>query len=480
MTQMLKYGTLFAIATLISRVTGLLRDVLLAHKFGAGIEFDAYVIAISFPFLLRRAFAEGAMTSAFVPLYNEKNKSNEFASSVITVLGIVTVSLTVLVEIFPGIVPTLLSGGANEQTRVLVLLLARISMPFIVFIFLWAVLYAIQNSYNIFFIPALSPTLMNIGVILGTLSADIFNTKIIGPTLGFTLGGLFMFISLVPASKRVGFKYKPSFAGIQEFLKLFFPALLAMTVSEFNVLIDVNVASLLGPGNVSAMQYANRFYQLPFGVFGVAMATVVLPMMVNESEKFEKHLFDSVKLSLFLTVPSMLGLMILSKRLIILVYQHGAFTYQDTLRTSIVLFYYSIGLPLYSIMAVLSRACHARKDMKTPFKATLVSFIVNGILDFTLGLTIGVAGIALATSIAGFCGMMYLVYKVKPKFDTLHLLKITLASIVMVCTILIASTYSNSRLFTILLVLFGIAVYMLMCRLLKVPELRELFKLVRR
>ncbi|HEY8543031.1 MAG TPA: lipid II flippase MurJ, partial [Pseudothermotoga sp.] len=131
---MLKYGTLFAIATLISRVTGLLRDVLLAHKFGAGIEFDAYVIAISFPFLLRRAFAEGAMTSAFVPLYNEKNKSNEFASSVITVLGIVTVSLTVLVEIFPGIVPTLLSGGANEQTRVLVLLLARISMPFIVFI----------------------------------------------------------------------------------------------------------------------------------------------------------------------------------------------------------------------------------------------------------------------------------------------------------------------------------------------------------
>lgn len=480
MTQMLKYGALFAIATLISRVTGLLRDVLLAHKFGAGVEFDAYVVAISFPFLLRRAFAEGAMTSAFVPLYNEKNKSNEFASSVITVLGIVTISLTILIEIFPQIVPVLLSSGANEQTKILTSSLARISMPFVVFIFLWAVLYAIQNSHNIFFVPALSPTLMNVGVILGTVFADFFGTKVLGPTVGFTLGGFLMFISLIPGSRRVGFKYKPRFEGIQEFLKLFFPALLAMTVSEFNVLIDVNVASLLGPGNVSAMQYANRFYQLPFGVFGVAMATVVLPMMVNDAERFERHLFDSVKLSLFLTVPSMLGLMALSKRLIILVYQHGAFTYQDTLRTTVVLFYYSIGLPLYSIMAVLSRACHAKKDMKTPFKATVISFIVNGILDFVLGLTLGIAGIALATTVAGFCGMIYLIHKVKPKFDWPHLAKVLFASFVMTCSILILSIYNQSRVFTILLVLFGMSIYVLMCRLLRLPELKELFKLVRR
>lgn len=176
----------------------------------------------------------------------------------------------------------------------------------------------------------------------------------------------------------------------------------------------------------------------------------------------------------------MLGLMALSKRLIILVYQHGAFTYQDTLRTSVVLFYYSIGLPLYSIMAVLSRACHAKKDMKTPFKATVISFIVNGILDFVLGLTLGIAGIALATTIAGFCGMIYLIYKVKPKFDWPHLAKVLFASFVMTCSILILSIYNQSRVFTILLVLFGMSIYVLMCRLLKLPELKELFKLVRR
>lgn len=480
MTKMMKYGVLFAIATLISRATGLIRDVLLAHEFGTGIEFDAYVVAISSPFLLRRAFAEGAMTSAFVPLYNEKNKSNEFASAVITTLGIVTVSLTVLIEIFPKIVPALLSSGADKETQDLTAVLSRISMPFIVFIFLWAVLYAIQNSHNRFFLPAVSPTLMNIGVIAGTLLARVFDPPIVGPTLGFTIGGLLMFVSLIPGSRKVGFSYRPSFSGVEEFLKLFFPALLAMTVSEFNVLIDVNVASMLGPGSVSAMQYANRFYQLPFGVFGVAMATVVLPMMVNESDQSQAHLFESIKLSLFLTIPSMFGLMALSKRLIVLVYQHGAFTHQDAIITSKVLFYYSLGLPLYSIMAVLSRGFHAKKDMKTPFKATLIAFVVNAVLDFVLGLTFNVSGIALATSIAGFAGMTYLVFKAKPRFDPMHLSKVIGASVVMIVVISLLSLFSDSRFFTIVLVLIGMLVYAIACKVFKIPEISEILKLVRR
>ncbi|MGJ8453801.1 murein biosynthesis integral membrane protein MurJ [Pseudothermotoga sp. U03pept] len=480
MTKMMKYGVLFAIATLISRSTGLIRDVLLAHEFGAGIEFDAYVVAISFPFLLRRAFAEGAMTSAFVPLYNEKNKSNEFASAVITTLGIVTVSLTLLIEVFPKIVPTLLSSGADRKAQDLTAMLSRISMPFIVFIFLWAVLYAIQNSHNKFFLPAVSPTLMNIGVIAGTLLARVFDPPILGPTLGFTVGGLLMFVSLIPGSRKVGFSYRPSFNGVEEFFKLFFPALLAMTVSEFNVLIDVNVASMLGPGSVSAMQYANRFYQLPFGVFGVAMATVVLPMMVNESDRSQVHLSESIKLSLFLTIPSMFGLMALSRRLIILVYQHGAFTYQDTIITSKVLFYYSLGLPLYSIMAVISRGFHAKKDMKTPFKATLISFVVNAVLDFVLGFAFNVSGIALATSIAGLSGMIYLIYKARPKINLVHLSKVIGASIVMISVISLLSLSNDSRFFTILLVLIGIFVYAIACKIFKIPEIGEILKLVRR
>ncbi|AEH50959.1 murein biosynthesis integral membrane protein MurJ [Pseudothermotoga thermarum] len=480
MTEIVKYGALFALATLISRFTGLVRDVLLANKFGAGSEFDAYVIAISFPFLLRRAFAEGAMTSAFVPLYNEKKDKNKFASAVITCLGLTTLTIVLVVEIYPKLVPLILATKAKPEVFTLATFLARISVPFIFFIFLWAVLYSIQNSHNVFFIPALSPVMMNIGIICGTIFSKLFDPPILGPTLGFTVGGALMFLTLVPGTLRLGFKYKPTFQGFSEFLKLFFPALIAMTVSEFNVMIDVNVASFLGPGNVSILQYANRFYQLPFGVFGVAMSTVVLPLMSYDKERYDEHLKNSLQLSLFLTLPSMVGLVVLSKRLMILVYQHGAFTHEDAVKTGFVLLFYSLGLPIYSIVAVLSRACHSKKNMRTPFVATVLSFLVNAIMDFVLGLTIGINGIAVATTLAGFCSMIYLWLKVKPKVDLVHVIKISLASIIMGIFVLTLSFLNASRLYTIVLVFCGMLAYMVLSKVFKLREFEEFFKLLRR
>ncbi len=480
MTEIVRYGTLFALATLISRFTGLVRDMLLANKFGAGAQFDAYIIAISFPFLLRRAFAEGAMTSAFVPLYNEKQNKNEFASAVITSLGLATLVITVIVEFYPQLVPLILSSGAEMGIRNLAASLSRVSVPFIIFIFLWAVLYSIQNSHNIFFVPAVSPIMMNIGIILGTIFSGFFNPPIFGATLGFTVGGALMFLMLIPGSLKVGFRYKPTFKGCKEFLKLFFPALLAMTVSEFNVLIDVNVASLLGPGNVSVLQYANRFYQLPFGVFGVAMSTVVLPLMSSNKERYREHLKDSLHLSFFLTLPSMIGLVVLSKQLMILVYQHGAFTYADALKTANVLLFYSLGLPIYSVMAVLTRALHAKKDMKIPFIATILSFIINASLDFALGMAIGVNGIALATTLAGLCSTVYLWFKIKPKIDFGHVTRVIISSLAMGLAVWIASILYESRLYTIGLVFCGILIYFFTSKVLKVTELDEFIKLVRK
>lgn len=480
MTKVLKYGTLFAIATFISRLTGLMRDILLANKFGVGIEFDAYSIAIAFPFLLRRAFAEGAMTSAFIPLYKEKGNSNEFASAVITTLGIVTISLTLFVEFFPEVVPFFLASGANAEIKLLASKLARISTPFVVFVFLWAVLYAVQNSSERFFLPALSPVFMNIGIILGALACEFFNPRIVGPTVGFTLGGMMMLLSLIPGARKVGFFYKPTFIGVQEFFKLFFPALLAMTVSEFNVLIDVNVASLIGPGSVSVLQYANRFYQLPFGVFGVAVSTVVLPLMSGESEESQSHLKDAMKATFFLSIPSTVGLVVLSERLTVLVYQHGAFTHSDALRTATALLFYSIGLPFYSIMALLSRVCHARKDMKLPFKATVISFLSNAVLDFVLGLTLKTAGIALATALSGVIGSVYLMLKLRPEVDMKHFQKVLFCSTVMGFVLLILEQLSVSKLFTLFLVGFGIVVYVSLCLILKIEEARLLVKIIRR
>ncbi len=479
MTKILRYGTLFAIATFISRLTGLIRDVLLANRFGVGVEFDAYSIAIAFPFLLRRAFAEGAMTSAFVPLYKEKGNSNEFASAVITTLGIVTISLTLAVEFFPGIVPFFLASGASVEIKALASKLARISMPFVVFIFLWAVLYAIQNSSEQFFFPALSPVFMNIGIIFGVLVCGFFDPKIVGPTIGFTLGGAMMMLSLLPGARKVGFSYRPTFTGVRDFFKLFFPALLAMTVSEFNVLIDVNVASLIGPGSVSVLQYANRFYQLPFGVFGVAVSTVVLPLMAG-GEQPQNHLRDAMKTTFFLSIPSTIGLVVLSERLTVLVYQHGAFTHSDALKTATALLFYSIGLPFYSIMALLSRACHAKKDMKLPFKATVISFISNAVLDFVLGLTLKTAGIALATALSGVIGSAYLIFKLHPEIDMKYFQKVLFCSVAMGFALLMFEQLSTSRLFTLFLVVIGATIYITLCLVLKIEEARQLIKFIRR
>lgn len=479
MTKILRYGTLFAIATFISRLTGLIRDVLLANRFGVGVEFDAYSIAIAFPFLLRRAFAEGAMTSAFVPLYKEKGNSNEFASAVITTLGIVTISLTLVVEFFPGIVPFFLASGASVEIKALASKLARISMPFVVFIFLWAVLYAVQNSSERFFFPALSPVFMNIGIIFGVLVCGFFDPKIVGPTIGFTLGGAMMMLSLLPGARKVGFSYRPTFTGVRDFFKLFFPALLAMTVSEFNVLIDVNVASLIGPGSVSVLQYANRFYQLPFGVFGVAVSTVVLPLMAG-GEQPQNHLRDAMKTTFFLSIPSTIGLVVLSERLTVLVYQHGAFTHSDALKTATALLFYSIGLPFYSIMALLSRACHAKKDMKLPFKATVISFLSNAVLDFALGLTLKTAGIALATALSGVIGSAYLIFKLHPEIDMKYFQKVLFCSVVMGFTLLMFEQLSTSRLFTLFLVVIGTTIYIALCLMLKIEEARQLIKFIRR
>ncbi len=480
MTEIVRYGALFSIATLISRFTGLIRDMLLANKFGTSIEFDAYVIAISFPFLLRRAFAEGAMTSAFVPLYTEKSDKNEFASAVITSLGLATLIITLAVEIYPGLVPLILASGARSEIRELAAYLSRISMPFIVFIFLWAVLYSIQNSHNIFFLPAVSPIMMNIGIIFGTVFSNFFSPPILGAALGFTAGGALMFLMLIPGSVRLGFKYKPTFKGFDEFLRLFFPALLAMAVSEFNVLVDVNVASLLGPGNVSVLQYANRFYQLPFGVFGVAMSTVVLPLMSSDKKRREQHLTNSLHLSLFLTLPSMMGLVVLSKQLMVLVYQHGAFTHEDAVKTGSVLLFYSLGLPVYSLLAVLTRSCHARKNMKTPFIATVLSFVVNATLDFLLGLIFGVKGIALATTFAGICSTIYLWIKIKPQIDFAHVTRILFCSLVMGFAVWTISLLYQSRTFTLVLVLLGVVAYLALSKILKLKEVDEFVKLLRR
>ncbi len=449
----------FAIATFLSRFLGLFRDMVFAKNFGTTFEADAYFIAILFPFFLRRVFGEGAMTSAFVPLYSETDKKDEFLSSVITGFTLVIFTIVLFVELFPDTVIFLFGLGASEQTKEITRVLVRITAPSIWFIFLWAISYSIENTRGKFFYPALTPIVPNIVIIAFTLIKPL---GIYGPTIGFLLGEFLALVSLYYPLKR--HKLTVTLKYINEFLKYFFPSFLAMSISQINSIVDTNVASFYKEGGgVSYLQYASRFYMLPYGLFGVAVATVILSTIANDRENYYKHLRKGITTTLFFTVPSSAGLIALSVPIIRLFYEYGKFTPQDTKMTALVLTAYVVGLPFYGMYSTLARARHAVKDMKTSLKATTIMVVVNVILDLLVGLKYGPIGVAFATSIAGIVGFFYILSKEKEKsiFETDDL-KILISSVIMGILTYIFSTISTKRYWTLVSVAFGGVIYLLL------------------
>ncbi|MGB9614192.1 MAG: lipid II flippase MurJ, partial [Fervidobacterium sp.] len=228
----------FAVATFLSRILGLVRDVLMASKFGTTWQADAYFVAILFPFFLRRVFGEGAMTSAFVPLYSESSEKDEFLSSVLTSFTLILLVVVTIVMVFPDIVIYLFSSGAALETKRLIKQLTRITAFSIIFIFWWAVAYSIENTRGKFFYPALTPIIPNVVLIVSMMIPGL---GIYGPTWGFTIGELAAFLALAYPLRR--HKLRFTFKYTREFLKYFWPSFLAMSISQINSIVDTNVVS---------------------------------------------------------------------------------------------------------------------------------------------------------------------------------------------------------------------------------------------
>ncbi|MDK2886490.1 MAG: putative peptidoglycan lipid flippase [Thermosipho sp. (in: thermotogales)] len=454
--NILFHSIFFSAATFISRILGLVRDVLFAKYFGASSILDAYFIAIMFPFFLRKVFGEGAMSSAFVPLYSEiteKEERDKFLSSVINGFSLIILLILLIVFIYPNSVVILFGSGAPIETKTLAKKLAKITAPSIYFIFLWAISYSIYNTKQKFFLPALTPAIANISIIFGILLSNKFG--IYGPSFGFLLGNILMFISL--SKKIFQHKYYFTLSYFPSFLKLFTPAFAAMTVSQFNTIVDMNVVSYFGKGGISYLQYASRFYLLPYGLFAVSVSTVILSKISNNREKYLEHLKEALISTMLLTIPSSLGLIFLSKPVIKFFYEHGEFSSNDTRITAIVLIGYVIGLPFYALYSTISRSFHAMKNMKTPFYATLIVSISNIVLDILLGLKYGPLGVALATSISGIIAFGYLLTKIKT-FPIIDTLKIIFASFVMVLSIKYTN-FSESEFWFFFQILIAIVVY---------------------
>lgn len=415
--NLVKYSLLFSLGTLVSRVLGLFRDALFSRYFGVSSEYDAYMTAILVPFFLRKIFAEGALSTAFIPLYSKKllrsqKEAFDFASGVFTVFFVLTSILVVLAELSTPQLVWLFATGFHDERFEITVKLFRITFPFVIFINLWAIAYGILNSHSRFLTPAISPAISNLTVIFGTIVSPLITIPILGPAYGFTIGGMIQFLVLLYWLKKLGYSYRPRFklVELKEFFKLFFYSSIGLSINQINSLIDLNLASRLPEGSVSVLQYANRLFQFPLGVFGIAVATTALPIFsrINDPETRKEEFLRSFRRLLYFVLPSLIVLLMFRKDIIALIFQGGKFTREDTFRTSKVLFFYLIGLPFYAYFSLCSRLHYSVKNHLAVTKATVWMVGMNITLNLLLYKRMGPAGLAFATSLAGITGVIRL------------------------------------------------------------------------
>jgi putative peptidoglycan lipid II flippase len=422
-------------ATFLSRVLGLVREQVFAYLFGAGYSTDAFVAAFRIPNLLRDLFAEGALSSAFIPVFTDyvtnqgKEKAWELANLVLNLL-LVTLSVIVILGVIfsPYIVQVIAPGfGKEAGKQELTSLLSQIMFPFLLLVALAALVMGILNTFRHFGIPAVAPTLFNLGMIIGGIFiSPFFHPPIIGMAIGVLLGGFGQLAIQLPSLKKIGFRYRFTLnfyhsgrahrmvhPGVKRILILMVPATLGLASTQINIFVNTLIASLLPEGSVSYLNYSFRLMQFPIGVFGVAVATVTFPIVSAHAAKKEmgqvlSTFTSSLKLVFFLTIPSAIFLAVASRPVISVLFQHGRFSFLDTIATSQALMFYCIGLFAYSSVRLTASTFYSMGDTKTPVKTTAVAVGVNIVLNLLFMHPLGFRGLALAASIAALVNLSQL------------------------------------------------------------------------
>ncbi len=412
-------------STALSRIFGLIRDVAIAHLFGASRAYDAYLIAFMIPHLLRRLLAEGALSSAFIPIFTERitkdgpDSAHRFANTVFTAALIFFPGLAALGILFaPLYVPFFADGFSAEQLD-LTIRLTQITFPFIALVGLAAIVMGVLNSYERFFAPAFAPVLFNIGVILSAFALlSFFTEPIYALAVGVLVGGLGQLLFQIPYLKDT-WRYRPQLdlrdEGLHKLLKLMLPSVVGLAIFQINSIVDNKLASHLAEGSISALQYAIRLFQLPLGLFVVSVGSVILPKLAaqaaqKDAQSFAQTLRESAKFSLFILLPATAGLFALAQPIIQVLFEHGNFTSEDTQLTVYALINYLPGLIGYGIAYLLTRAFYALQDTRTPLLVGAVTVALNVILDYALVGPMGVGGLALATSVAGIANALVLLF----------------------------------------------------------------------
>ena len=417
--------------TVISRITGFLRDLIFVHYFGASASFDAFLIAFRIPNFLRRLFAEGAFSQAFIPILSEYHQKrgeeetkiflNHIAGLMITVLFIFTL---VAILITPWLVYIFAPGFINDASSLaLTTSMLRVTFPYILFISLTAYVSGILNTYGKFGIPAFTPNLLNFALIAAAIFlSPYFAEPVKALAWGIFFGGIAQLLFQLPFLYKMGLMPRPSIlwqdTGVRRVLKLMMPAILGVSVAPVSVFIDTLFASFLRSGSISWLYYSDRLTSFPLGVFGVAIATVVLPYLsrkyASEShQEFSAALDWALKFVLLIALPATIGIAILAGPILTTLFLHGKFTEFDVEMARYSLLGFALGIPAFMLVKVLASGFYSRQNIKTPVKIAVIAVLSNVVLAAIFVFPLKHAGLALATSLTSTLNAFLLFWTIR-------------------------------------------------------------------
>jgi len=473
--KLLKAGVVVSTMTLLSRVLGLVRDIVVAKIVGAEAAADVFFFANKIPNFLRRLFAEGAFAQAFIPVLTEvienedEKRQKAFIAQASGTLGLILFITAIIGVLASPLITALfgmgwfidyLNGEEGGEKFELASTFLKITFPYIFFISLTGFAGAVLNTLNKFAVAAFTPVLLNVSIIAcAYLMSPYFEETAFALAWGVFIGGIVQLGFQIPFLYRAGVLVKPTWGWRDKYVTkvrtLMIPALFGVSVGQINLLLDTVIASFLITGSISWLYYSDRLLEFPLGLFGIAIATVILPSLsknhVSQDHRTFSHTLDwALKLLAALGIPAAVGLFTFAFPLLLVIFQRGAFSVEDGTMASYSLMAYSCGLFSFMLVKIFAPAFYSRQDMKTPVKYGIITMVANMVFNLVLAFPFGYVGLAMATALSGTLNalLLYLnlhrnnVYRIS--FDSLFfILKVIIASTIMAAAVVYWSSQTN-------------------------------------
>jgi putative peptidoglycan lipid II flippase len=503
--NLLSTTSIFSFFTLISRVLGYLRDILIAFFLGTSIYADTFFVAFRLPNTFRRLFAEGTFNAAFIPSYTSarienKKKGKKFADDILGSLLLILILIVTVVEIFTPYLVYIIAPGfiENDIKLNLAVELTRITFPFLLFVSLSSFFSGILNSNNKFAAVAAAPIILNIILILSLIVSYKLNLNFAKQlSYGVTFAGILQFIFLFIITLKY---YKPSLtlklkadSKVKFFFKKLLPSIFSSGITQINILIGTIIASF-ETGAVSYLYYADRIYQINLAIAGIAVGTVSLPVLSkafkeNDIKKLSNIQSKSFELSLLLSIPASFGLILASEEIVNALFGYGSFSQEDVKLTADALKYFGYGVPAFALVKILSNFFFARDNTKTPFYISTVMVVINISISVSLFSSFGFIIIPIATSISTWVGVLFYLHLLRQKKSLLfkvqlipNFIKILISTIIMSFILVLAInnfadylnySYKFKVMYLLSIVGFAGIVYLLSCHLLGILKIKN-------